>query len=310
MPSRGPASRTGFALLAVLWVMVGVATLALGASLSSRDAVAAAANRASATRAFWIAEDCLARAQAAIDEALAVEGTPDRRDRAWSALDTVVLSSPLLPIADCSLSLRPAGSALDLNAADREMLRRLFAGLGRPDAESLADALLDWRDRDHLTRPSGAENDWYESHTRHAPRNGTLADMRELARVRGFERLAAELDPILSVEPGRVVLPRAPLVVLAALPGMSQEAIGRVHEIRALGRPWTLVELASGLSRAGRDSLIARHGELTTLTTELPDAWLLESRGVAGPLALPISIQVRLVRSGRRAAVVRRRVVR
>ncbi len=106
--------------------------------------------------------------------------------------------------------------------------------------DSLVDAILDWRDVDNIARPLGAERVWYETQRRVAPRNGPFADVRELRRVCGYDDAVAHvpaLDTLLSVEPGRIVPDRAPVAVLASLPGLGPEALGRVAERRSRGMP-------------------------------------------------------------------------
>jgi general secretion pathway protein K len=198
---------------------------------------------------------------------------------------------------------------VDVGSADAEVLSQLFAALSIPQrqADSLVDALLDWRDRDDVARPLGAERDWYEAHGRLPPRNAPLADLRELARVRGFETLHG-LDSVLTVEPGRIALNHAPLTVIAALPGLAAEAVAWVAEHRARGVPVTdLLALAGELSPAARRALLARYADLLRLTTVEPDAWVLTSRAKSGAPPVAAVLEVRLVRAGARAAIVRRR---
>ena len=310
MPEQTVVHRKGFALLAVLWVIVGLAALLLAAALLSRDAVAAATNRSDAMRAYWRAEDCLSRARVAIEELTTADAAADRTTHVWTALDTLVSRSPLIASVDCELTLHPVGTVLDVNQADRETLVRLFSALRASAPEALADAVLDWRDADHVPRSLGAERSWYAEQGRHAPRDGAFADVRELTRVKGLETLDGGLESLVGVESGRVVLTRAPLAVLAALPGMSQEALVRIRELRSAGRAWTLEELSALLSRAGRDSLMAGYDELGRLATNVPDVWMLQSRAESGSRGLSVSIRVRLARSGRRLVVARRQVVR
>lgn len=308
--ARGGARREGFALLAVLWILVGVASLGLATQLAGRDAAASARNRMNLTRATWLAEGCLERARALIGQALtAGEGHGSDGVDPWGALDQVIPHAPLLTAAGCNVELRPAGSAIDVNAADSELLLRLFAALHirAPRADSLLDALLDWRDGDDEPRPYGAERSWYEAHARHLPRNGPLADVRELRRVRGFEDQDAVANA-LDVEPGRIALNHAPLEVLAALPGLTKEALTRVAEQRVRGaRIRNLLDLTAALSPMARDSLIARFADLARLTTTEPDAWILRSRMSHGTPPVSSTLEVRVVRAGSRAAIVRRR---
>jgi len=314
--SRSPR-RAGFVLLAVLWVLLGVATLALGCALAGREAAAAAHNRVAIARAAWAAEGCLERARAAIGGAL----SQGRRDAgmsgsAWDTLDRVVASSlsyPVPGVGPCDVRLHASGVTFDVNVAGDEQLRALFTALGLNEAtaDSLADALLDWRDADDLSRPLGAERAWYERQGRHPPRNGPLADVRELPRVRGFDALlrsAPGLDSLFAVESGPVVLGQAPLAVIASLPGVTEEALGRIAERRALGQATSdLLAIAAELSPASRAALEERYRELMGMIAPGPGSWTVTSRASAGPPPVSATIEVRLVRAGARAAVVRRR---
>lgn len=305
-----PRSRAGFALLAVLWIILAATSLGLTITFAARESVASARNRGSATRAMWHAHDCLERTRAAIGEAL--EGTAEQLSQGpspWLALDTVVARSGLASRTLCSIELRPTGITLDVNTADDEMLRASLraAGIGLTRVDSMTDALLDWRDADDVPRPLGAEHAWYIESRRAAPRNGAFASERELALVRGFEA-----DPVvhtlLGVESGRIFLARAPLAVLAGLPGMGEEALARIGERRSRNaEALELIALAAELSPEGRASLVARYAELARVTTSEPDAWIATARGRDGRSSVTPVIEARLVSAGTRAAVVRRR---
>ncbi|HKV50232.1 MAG TPA: hypothetical protein VJO52_03450 [Gemmatimonadaceae bacterium] len=211
--------------------------------------------------------------------------------------------------APCVLTLRPAGTTIDLNTAGDSFLVRLFVALGDAPAraDSLSDAVLDWRDADDVPRPSGAEASWYLAQGRMPPRNAAFADVRELERVRGFAQRAG-LDSVLGVEPARIVLDRAPLAVIAALPGFTSEAVARVADHRASGVPISdVLSLSAELSPAGRSALLADYPDLVRLTTAEPDAWILTARGTSGAPAVTVALELVLVRAGDRAAIVRRR---
>ncbi len=304
----------GFVLLAVLWVMVGAGALGLGLALIARRAVGTAHNRRAATVAMWLAEDCASRAEAAIGEVLRARGggttsSADAERATWSQLDEAVANASDLGHAPCSVGMRPTGTTIDINTADDSLLARLFIALDNTPAvaDSLADAILDWRDADDVPRPSGAERGWYLAHGRGAPRNAPFADVRELRRVRAFGERAG-LDSVLGVEPDRIVLDRAPLAVIAALPGLTAEAVAHVADHRVHGVPIPdLLSLGAELSPAGRAALLADYPELVRLTTAEPDAWMLTARATAGMPAVTYVLELRLVRAGNRAAVVRRR---
>lgn len=304
--ARRATNETGFALLAVLWVMVGVSALALLYRVAAREAVAAATNRADLSVARWRAEGCAEAARAAISAALQ-SGEGGRPGRwGWSNLDTAVASDPF--VAGCAVCMRPSGIGLNPNSADPEMIMRLLVAAGVPEdsALAMADALADWRDADSDPRLNGAEAPWYNARGRSPPRNGPLADVRELARIRGFDRPG--LDTLFSVEPGRVDLNRAPAAVLAAIPGFTPEAVSRLMEMRWRGeRLDNLVELEGALSKGAREELTRNFAEASVMTTTVPDAWILQVRASEGQPPATAAVELRIVRAGKRAAVVRRR---
>lgn len=304
-----PGGREGFALVSVLWVLVGLSALALAGNLAAREAVASARNRADLAAAAWRAEACVERARAAITEALGEARFEAPGATVWGRMDRVVARSPLLAGMDCTLELRAAGAALDVNAADGEALRGLLTALGQPPAaaDSLADALADWRDADDTPRPFGAEADWYRARGLRPPRNAPLADGRELRLVRGFERVPG-IDTLLSAEAARVPLTHAPPAVLAALPGFGPEAVARATEMRTRGAQVAdLATFTGSLSAGARAQALRRFPELVSAAAAEPEAWIVRGRGAVGAPAAVSVVEVRLVRAGDRAAIVRRK---
>jgi len=298
--------RGGFALLAALWVTVTLSAMALAGLLVARGVTNGSRNRIALMRGQWRAEDCLERARAVINDALSGgHAIPRPVAGGWEALDRVVAASPAMTDAACDVTLVPTGIAVDLNVVDREQLLAVLRilSVGEPRADSMADAVLDWRDADDIPRPMGAERDWYRSRGQFTPRNGPFADVRELRRVRGFEDLPdSMLNAVFTVEPGRIVLGRASLAVIASLPGIGEEALARIAERRARGVAVPdLNALAADLSPAARALLVSRYSDLTRLTTDQPDAWVLTARGGG------YAVEVRLAPAGTRAAIVRRR---
>jgi general secretion pathway protein K len=303
-------SRRGFALLAVLWVMASAAALGVTVSLAAREAVSAARNRAAATRAMWHAEGCLERARAAVGDALTAGASPRAGEESlWLRLDSVVTGSVYVANARCSVSMRAAGTSLDVNEVDEDMLRSLLvaASVDASRIDSMIAALLDWRDADDVVRPFGAEREWYVRAGRPPPRNAPLAARREIRLVRGFETPSV-LDSLLGVERGRIPLAIAPVAVIAALPGIDAEAVARIAERRLHARwPVDPMTLGAALSQAARNAMLAGLPELSRWTAAEPDAWILSSRARDTASAISVMIEVRLVRAGARAALVRRR---
>jgi general secretion pathway protein K len=302
--SRSLHARRGFVLLAVLWVLVGLASLGLALSLVGRDAVDTTQNRVSLARAHWLAEGCVSVVRAVAVTELA---DPTRADAAWRALDEVISDSPLTGSTGCDLSVRPASTTLNVNTADAAQLRRVFLALHvmPMSADSLVDAILDWRDPDDDRRPNGAERAWYQERQRFIPRNGPIADVRELTRIRGLDEMSG-LDSVFGVEPGRIPLGRAPRAVLMALPGFTEELADRIAELRERrALPPDLLTLAGALSPSARDSLSARYAEVVPLVTIDPDVWIVTARARDGVSPAIATVEVRLARAGARAAVLR-----
>lgn len=299
-------ARKGFVLLAVLWVLVGLAALGLALSLVGRDAIGATQNRVSLARAHWLAEGCVSAARAVIADELADH---DRAGATWRAIDDVVAASPALRVMGCDLSVRAAGTALDVNTADAEQLHRALLAMHVMPlaADSIVDAILDWRDPDDEPRSNGAEREWYREQHRFAPRNGPIADGRELARIRGLETFTG-IDSVFGVEGGRVPLGHAPRAVLLALPGFTDELADRITELRERrALPAELLTVAGALSPSARDSLAARYAEVVSLVTIDPDAWILTARGRDAMSLVVATVEVKLARAGTRAAVLRHR---
>jgi type II secretory pathway component PulK len=303
------SSDRGFALISVLWILVGISALAMMAGLAGREAVASARNRADLADAAWRAEGCLERARAAISRALKEARDDGPGGGTWGRMDRVVAESPLLAGSGCDVAMLAAGAALDVNAAPDDAIHRALTahGVTAARADSLVDALADWRDADDLPRARGAERAWYAANRRPAPRDGPVADGREIARVRGFDGVP-DLGGILSTEPGRVPLGHAPPAVLASLPGFSPEAVARVVEMRGRGQvAGDLAAIPGALSPGARDALLRRFNEFVAAATAEPEAWIARARaGVGTPPAVSV-VEVRLVRGGERAAIVRRK---
>jgi len=289
-----PRRKSGFALISVLWLLTVASTLALAAQLTARNAVNAEHNRTDVERAQWRARDCIARARFVLDDALVRAAEAGATDGMWTQLSDELASSNLLRVGDCDVSMHTTGDRLDVNDAGDSELRGAFAAMHIGDPDALADRLLDWRDPDNVIRERGAERSWYLERGMHPPRNGRIASIQELTRIPGFEDLAA-FDSVLGVEQGRVSLNTAPLIVLAAVPGMTGDLLARLRTERATGRRVDdLLALAYSVSGAAADSVLEHHTELNRRTTVRPDAWVIEARGWVGTPSLIVKVELRV----------------
>jgi hypothetical protein len=111
---------------------------------------------------------------------------------------------------------------------------------------------------------------------------------------------------LVTVEPGRVLLDRAPLAVVASLPGIGAEALSRLQEARLRRDAFIdVMVLGARLSPQPAELLRVRHADIARMTVAEPDAWILTSRGHSLQAGVTATIEVRLERAGDRAAVVR-----
>lgn len=307
MTERARAPRRGFALLAVLVVMVGASVLGLAAALVGRNAFDAARNRVTAERARWRARACAELAVAAADRALAAARTLDAAEIVWRTLDAQVAAAERPPATECTSTLEAAGTRLDVNAATPEQLRLLFSALGRRDeAEALADAVVDWRDADEIPLPTGAEREAYDPTRASRPRNGPFADVRETHLVRGLE--AGDMDGSLATEPGRISIHNASGPVLAAVPGFTDETVALILQLRADGRTIREIPALAGLvSTPSANELMMRYADIARLATVDPEAWIITASAGGATHESRARIEWRVVRTGRRVTIVRQR---
>jgi len=85
------------------------------------------------------------------------------------------------------------GGKIGLNKVDDATLRLLLTNLkfSSDAVDTIADSLIDWRDKDDLHGPSGAESDYYESLPHpYMAKNADFDSVEELLLVRGVDRAA------------------------------------------------------------------------------------------------------------------------
>ncbi len=304
----------GFALLAVLWLLVAASVLAGVTLASARLGSTASANRIRLTRAEWAREACVEILLARWAEGRKggkadgrTDGKADRRT-GGQADGRIDLGRGTW----CRATLDEPTARLNVNLADGGALRRLLSSAlppYRPSVDSLADALLDWRDPDDLTRPAGAEGEWYRGHHRPLPRNGPLVNIEELRLVRGFDSAVVhQLAPYLTTEgAGTIDLNTASLAVIATLPGIGAEALQVIEDRRRRGKSWgSLDELVAALSPAGQRSLLEAYQQLQQTVVVSPAVLLAEVEGGVRGTAIVARQMITLVPVGTRLAVIRR----
>ena len=298
-------------MITILWVMVIASVVGLAGVLAGRTSVSAARNRVQSERALWTALGCARRAQSDIDDLLRQGTSIDEHALIWRTLERRLRILPLSSMQPCDVRLEAAGTKLDVNTASEDMVTSLLYGLGVSNgvAAEMAAALADWRDADSVERPNGAEHHWYARAIRATPRNGPLADVKELALVRGFDQLSLR-DAVFTAEPGRISLAHASVEVLLAVPGFTREAADLIASLASAGTPVRDASVVIGhLTPQSAAALMQNYPKIVRVTTGDPDAWLLEVRVSNGEPATTVTLRWRLIRAGRHCVVVHSRTV-
>ena len=258
--------RRGIAQLLVLWALLLLGTLALGFSLSMRTEAQAARNGVDDVRAYFQARTGVMRTIALLSTV-----PPDNVMRMELAGEDGE--------ASYEVRVESENGKVAINFVADDVLLEMLRNAGLPDdeAESVRDAILDWRDEDDIPRPRGAEApDYSQLPEPVLPRNGKFLSVEELRFVRGvvpelYERFLSRVFTAHGNSP-QVSYLLAPETVLRSLPGVSAEAVARILERRGADPPLSPAELAAmvgeGLLTSQGLALIAGSGtsNLYTIT--------------------------------------------
>lgn len=215
----------GFIILAVLWILGALATLAVIYSLYARKTVLSFADHDERLQA----------------QALAVSGVE------LAAYQLTTARANARPLsgrfsfrqgrATIAVQFRTENSWIDLNVAAKDVLAGLFVGLGvqRDDALTYAERIVAWRTP---LKPgqSDSEADIYRAAGKsYGARHGPFQHVAELGLVAGLPpSLVDTCLPYLTVYSGQPevnVLAAAPQV-LAALPGLTPELLQALSTMR------------------------------------------------------------------------------
>lgn len=228
--------RGGFALPAVLWILVLVGAVSAGFLASAQAERRAVAHRVESARARWAARDGMARTLAGLERALATGGAVGHLRSAGDTLhDTGDVLVDGVRVRSVLVDAR-ARLGIDSASAGELVALQVALDLPRGEAERVADAVLDWRDSDDRRRRGGGERSAYRAGglpTR--PANRPFAAVGELRRVLGVtRRLHDRLAPYLTVHgDGRINVNAAPAPVLSTLPGLDEGSARLLVRARA-----------------------------------------------------------------------------
>lgn len=265
-PRIGSLRRSrGIALVAVLWVIALLSTIAVSFVGSIRTETALTRNLVDNANAQALADAGVYRAVLALyrnfEEAVAeVETDQPEPDGPLAELYEAARTAGLEPL-DGARDLRADGRTyvwpfrggvlriaiqneagkVDLNAARDELLLGLLRAYGVVEAETLRDRIIDFRDADKEALPLGAEDPAYEAAGRpYGAKDAPFSSVEELQQVLGMNRAVYDrLAPALTVfSEARGIDPlTAPAAALKALPDIEDATVEAIMAERLAEEP-------------------------------------------------------------------------
>lgn len=214
---------SGFIIVAVLWIIAALATLASIYSLYASNTLAGA----------HISDDRLqaeasirAGVELAADQILSA-AEPNRSSRGQFAAQVGKVR--------IAVEYRSEGARIDLNAAPKELLTGLFEAVGveQAAASSYAERIVKWRQPQDPDQPNSEADAYKAAGLAYPPRQAPFTDVLELPLVLGVPRFTVErILPFVTVYNGRgdIDPTSAEPQALAALPGMTPAIL---HDVLA-----------------------------------------------------------------------------
>ena len=305
-------------MLAALWLVVAIATVALQFSIEARErrTVGILTSERGIQRAAALG--ALAFTQARLEQALRVAptGTNVQRLRSsdpWMDVDSAYSGPVLVDSMQVDVVARDLGEQLNINRTNETQLQTFFSFLlgDYSKATQLAQAIMDWRDVDSMPRPSGAERDAYiKAGMLALPTNTPFREIEELQHVMGMTpEIYSTVAPYLTTHGTAAVnLNTAPVPVLRALPGMTDATLNRILQLRSQGRRISNIAevfpaMAGGRRLAGQvaspAALAQLNAQAAVNTTEVE----LTIMARVGPQAPPTKLTAVVARLGSNATV-------
>lgn len=258
---RGHAGthQRGVAFLLVMWVIAMLAVLLGSFAVVARTEGLQARHLFDTTKARYAAEAGLN---------LAVYGlSKSEPEQKWVA-DGRAYKFDFEGV-ELEIEVTDDSGKVDVNVADTATLVNLFVGAGveQEQAESLADAIVDWRDPDDLSELHGAESrDYRAANVGYEPRNAPFETLSEIQQVLGMNyELYTRIEPAITLFSGRSSpsAAYAPLEALMAIPGMTAEQARQLIAQRQALAPGLLAQGGSGLMLPDGTAVMADGGGLT-----------------------------------------------
>ncbi|NJL50448.1 MAG: general secretion pathway protein GspK [Blastochloris sp.] len=227
--SRAGGARDGFIIVAVLWILAALATLASVASVFvARSSVTLSTNDVALQSEMLVL--------AAVELAGYRLSSPTESERPRYGQFRFRLAG-----AEVTVEFLSEAARVDLNAAPKEMIAGLFMVLGakRDDAGYYADRVTGWRTKPKADADGAAEDSLYRAAgLPYGPRGAPFDHCDELRLVLGLPpALVERIMPLVTIYSGlpEVNVLDAPPEVIAALPDMSPGRLNAFLQERVSG---------------------------------------------------------------------------
>jgi general secretion pathway protein K len=265
--ARFRRGQRGFALLLVLWGLILLGLIAAGFLRETRVSATLARNVVENAKAEALADAGVERAILGL-----LDSDPATAWRADGRLYRFALGEGTVDIR-----IQDERGKIDLNHAPAAMLVTLFQATGSdPEtAQRLADAILDYADRDGNRRPAGAEDpDYADSGSKEGAKDAPFERKEELMKVLGMNRTIYDaVASSVTVYSGQsdVNTSTAPELVLRTIPDLTDKQFEEIMSARSgsvlsqLSRVDVVTIIAnaatSGGGRFAREVVARRSGE-------------------------------------------------
>ncbi|MDD5722761.1 MAG: type II secretion system protein GspK [Syntrophales bacterium] len=248
-------NESGIALFLVLWVLALLTVIVGEFCYTMRTEVNITRNFKEETQAYYIAVAGLNRA---IVEIMRNERIPQKAStpegEEEQGEERLRINTDIPPVlfggGQFKVLVANESGKINLNAANTQLLRTMLSGFDLEDDERdvIVDSILDWRDRDHLHRVNGAEDNYYRSLPEpYECRDGDFKSVEELLLVKGMkpELFYGGLENIVTVyEDDKVLKSKkktladkvdinaATDTMLSSLPGMTKDLAREIVDYR------------------------------------------------------------------------------
>lgn len=175
--------RRGNILISVLWVILAMTLLVMGLSYEARGDIERTMLNRDRTKAYWLARGAVEQVKYEYAAMQARRGRQDPNARPQVRYRFEFEEG----WAECLITT--SSSSMSVNTKDRNQWLQLLTlyGLDQAQRDEIADAIIDWGDKDDLPGVNGAESEYYMSLTPpYQPRNGLFFSVEELSLVRGI----------------------------------------------------------------------------------------------------------------------------